>query len=157
LDAIVGMVSATEGRRVCQTPAPHVRLERTYRFTAAHFYWDASRSAAENERLFGKCANRHGHGHDYRLEIVLQGSPDPATGMLFDLRELDRIVADAVLQHLDHRNINHEVEWFASRQPTCENLALFVWSVLAGQLPSGLLASTRVRETDDLAAEYRGA
>ena len=136
--------------------AARVRLKRRYRFTAAHFYWDASRSAAENERVFGKNANRHGHGHDYRVEVVLHGMPDASTGMLIDLRELDAIVQEVVLQPLDHRNLNHEVEWFANRQPTCENLTLFVWSALARRLPSGLLEAVSVRETDDLEAEYRG-
>jgi len=135
---------------------PVVRLARSYRFSAAHFYWDPRLDAEENEKLFGKCANRHGHGHDYRLEVVLQGVPNPETGMLFDLRELDRTVASALLERLDHRNLNHEVEFFAARQPTCENLALYAWQALAGRLPAGRLEAVRVHESADLVAEYRG-
>ena len=135
---------------------PVVRLARAYRFSAAHFYWDPHLDSEENERLFGKCANRHGHGHDYRLEVVLQGVPDPATGMLLDLRELDRTVTVAILDGLDHRNLNHQVEFFATRQPTCENLAIYAWQALASRLPAGLLEAVRVHESADLFAEHRG-
>jgi 6-pyruvoyltetrahydropterin/6-carboxytetrahydropterin synthase len=135
---------------------PVVRLVRSYRFSSAHFYWDPRLGLEENEKLFGKCANRHGHGHDYRLDVVLRGVPDPATGMLLDLRELDRTVTGAVLDRLDHRNLNHEVEFFARRQPTCENLAVYAWQSLAGQLPAGLLEAVRIHETGELVAEYRG-
>jgi 6-pyruvoyltetrahydropterin/6-carboxytetrahydropterin synthase len=135
---------------------PQVRLVRSYRFSAAHFYWDPSLGPEENERLFGKCSNRHGHGHDYRIEVVLHGTPSASTGMLIDLRELDRTVLAAVVEPLDHRNLNHEVPFFAQRQPTCENLAIFVWQELAGRLPAGLLEAVRVHESADLAAEHRG-
>lgn len=136
---------------------PRVQLVRSYRFSCAHFYWDPTRSAEENERLFGKCANRHGHGHDYRLDVVLQGTPNPSTGMLIDLRELDRLVQEGILEPLDHRNLNHEVSFFAERQPTCENLALYAWHELVGRLPAGLLEAVRVHESADLVAEHRGA
>lgn len=135
---------------------PVVRLVRSYRFSAAHFYWDPALGPEENERLFGKCANRHGHGHDYRLEVVLRGVPHASTGMLLDLRELDRTVTEAVVERLDHRNLNHEVEFFAHRQPTCENLAVFAWEALAERLPAGLLEAVRVHESSELAAEHRG-
>ena len=130
-----------------------VRLVRAYRFSSAHFYWDPALGAEENERRFGKCANRHGHGHDYRLEVILYGTPSPSTGMLIDLRELDQAVADAVLEPLDHTNVNHEVAFFAALQPTCENLAIFAWQALADRLPPGLLEAVRIHESADLAAE----
>jgi 6-pyruvoyltetrahydropterin/6-carboxytetrahydropterin synthase len=136
--------------------SPRVRLRRSYRFSAAHHYFLADLPESENERLFGKCANRHGHGHNYRLEVTLAGEPAPRTGMLFDLAELDRVVRAAVLDPLDHRHLNHEVEYFATHLPTCENLARFIWQELAPRLPAGLLDSVWVHEADDLAAEYRG-
>lgn len=135
---------------------PRVQVTRSYRFSAAHFYWDEALSPAENERLFGACANRHGHGHDYRLEITVHGPVDARTGMVVDLEELDRAAHEAVLRHVDHRNLNHEVSYFATRQPTTENLALFAWQQLAARLASGLLARVRVYETDDLYADYGG-
>ncbi len=133
-----------------------VTLSRTYRFSAAHYYHDPGLDDAANARLFGKCANQHGHGHNYRCEVRLRGVPAVETGMLFDLRTLDRIVHETVLERLDHRNLNAEVEAFATQQPTCENLAGFVWETLAPQLPPGLLDAVRLYETDDLWAEYRG-
>jgi 6-pyruvoyltetrahydropterin/6-carboxytetrahydropterin synthase len=136
--------------------SPLVTVTRTYRFAAAHHYYDASLSPADNLRLFGKCANRAGHGHNYRIDVVLRGTPQPATGMLVDLRELDRSVRDAVLEPLDHRNLNAEVEWFAAHQPTVENLAVWIWRALAPSLADGLLAAVRVYEADDLWAEHGG-
>jgi 6-pyruvoyltetrahydropterin/6-carboxytetrahydropterin synthase len=130
-----------------------IRLTRAYRFAAAHYYWDPARTVEENVRVFGKCANRNGHGHNYRVEVTLQGSPDPATGMLYDLAGLDRIVSEAILAPLDHRHLNLEVPFFAARQPTCENLALFAWETLGARLPAGLLERVRVHESDDLSAE----
>lgn len=135
---------------------PQVEVRRTYRFAAAHHYYDPSRSEEENFDRFGKCANRHGHGHNYRFDVVLCGAIDPGTGMLMDLRELDTIVSATVLDQLDHRNLNLEVPHFGANLPTCENLALFVWHELAPRIPHGLLGSVRVYECDDLSAEYRG-
>lgn len=138
------------------TPSPLVTVTRSYRFAAAHHYYDANLPAADNARLFGKCANRNGHGHNYRVDVVLRGTPARTTGMLMDLRELDRIVHDAVLEPLDHRNLNAEVEWFAARQPTVENLAVWVWRALESRVGAGLLSAIRVHEADDLWAEHRG-
>jgi 6-pyruvoyltetrahydropterin/6-carboxytetrahydropterin synthase len=138
------------------TKRPIVTVTRAYGFAAAHYYHDDSLSPADNLRVFGKCANRHGHGHNYRLEVILRGTPEPRTGMLMDLRELDRIVQAAVLEPLDHRNLNIEVPFFTEHQPTCENLAVWIWRALDGRLPAELEAIVRVREADDLWAEHAG-
>jgi 6-pyruvoyltetrahydropterin/6-carboxytetrahydropterin synthase len=128
-------------------------LTRRYHFAAVHYYHDTSLSPAENERLFGTCANQDGHGHDYRLEVTLRGPVNERTGMLLDLRELDRIVEEAVLRHVEHRNLNRQVPFFASHQPTCENLARWAWQELQGRLPGCRLARVRVHESDDLHAD----
>lgn len=135
---------------------PLVTLTRTYRFAAAHYYRDPAATEAENERLFGKCANPHGHGHNYRVDVTLRGLPDARTGMLLDLRRLDALVHEHVLLPLDHKHLNLQVPYFAGRQPTCENLARWVWQALATALPAGLLDAVRVHEADDLWAECRG-
>lgn len=135
------------------SPPAIVRLLRAYRFSAAHHYSLPELPAAENARLFGEFADRH--GHDYRVELTLAGKPDPRTGMLIDLAALDRSVQAKVLEPLDHRHLNQEVEFFATRLPTCENLACFIWQALADSLPAGLLESVRVAESADLAAEVR--
>jgi 6-pyruvoyltetrahydropterin/6-carboxytetrahydropterin synthase len=137
------------------TQHPLVTVARTYRFAAAHYYHDPALSPADNLRVFGKCANRNGHGHNYRLEVILRGTPAAATGMLIDLRRLDGIVQEAVLEPLDHRNLNLEVAWFADHQPTCENLAVWSFAALAPLLPAGILAAVRIHESDDLWAECR--
>jgi 6-pyruvoyltetrahydropterin/6-carboxytetrahydropterin synthase len=136
--------------------APAVRLQRHYRFSAAHFYYDPELSQAENERLFGKGANRHGHGHNYRVRVTVAGEPGPRTGMIVDLAALDRLVRAQVIDQLDHRHLNHEVPFFATQQPTCENLARFVWEALRDRLPAGRLDSVEVHEDEDLAADCRG-
>jgi 6-pyruvoyltetrahydropterin/6-carboxytetrahydropterin synthase len=128
-------------------------LTRRYCFAAAHYYYIGSLSPAENERLFGKCANKDGHGHDYRLEVTLCGPVNEHTGMLLDLRELDRIVEEAVLRHVEHRNLNRQVPFFASHQPTCENLARWAWQELHGRFPGCRLARVRVHESDNLHAD----
>ena len=136
-----------------------VVLTRTFRFAAAHYYYDPRLSDAENRAAFGKCANRHGHGHNYRVDVTLAGTPDPRTGMLIDLVALDRIVDERVLQAADHRNLNLEVDHFASRLPTTENIALWVWERLedAFQGWSCRLARVRVHESDDLHADVEGS
>lgn len=138
-----------------ETPPSQVTLTRTYAFAAAHYYYDPTLSDADNERVFGKCANRQGHGHNYRVEVWVRGTPDASTGMVIDLRRLDTTVQAAVIEPLDHRNLNTQVPWFATRQPTCENLAIWVYQALLPALPRGLLAAVRVHEADDLWAEVR--
>ena len=135
---------------------PTVALTRAYRFSAAHYYYDASLSPEENDRRFGPGARRPGHGHDYRLEVTLRAAITSKGGMVFDVRELDAIVQNALLDRLDYRHLNHDVAWFADRLPTTENLALYAWEALVARLPAGALARVRIFETSDLFAEYRG-
>jgi len=132
-----------------------VALTRTFHFAASHYYYDPRLSEAENRTAFGKCANRHGHGHNYRVDVTLTGTPDPRTGMLLDLVALDRIVDERVLQAADHRNLNVEVDYFADRLPTTENIARWVWERLedAFQGWDCDLERVRVHESDDLRAE----
>jgi 6-pyruvoyltetrahydropterin/6-carboxytetrahydropterin synthase len=136
---------------------PQVSVTRAYRFPAAHFYHDASLSSAENERLFGKCANPSGHGHNYRLEVTLRGPVQEPTGMLLDVREVDRIVEEAVLRHADHRNLNLQVPYFATHQPTCENLARWIWGELHGRFSGCRVVRVRVQESEDLHADCESA
>lgn len=135
---------------------PTVALTRAYRFSAAHYYYDERLSPEENDRRFGPCARRPGHGHDYRLEVTLRAPITLAAGMVFDVRELDAMVQDAILDKLDYRHLNHDVAWFADHLPTSENLALYAWEALVGRLPAATLAGVRIYETADLFAEYRG-
>jgi 6-pyruvoyltetrahydropterin/6-carboxytetrahydropterin synthase len=127
-----------------------IRLTRKTEFCAAHFYHNPAFSAEENRRVFGKCNNPHGHGHNYVLEVTVAGEPDPATGMLLDLKELKEIVEREVVQRLDHRHLNYEVPELAGKIPTCEVVAAQIWKWLAPTITTGRLARVRLYESPDL-------
>ena len=113
----------------------------------------------ENIKLFGKCNNSHGHGHNYGVEVTLSGDPDPRSGMLFSLEELDRVVDDEVLQAFDHKHLNLDTPEFATLNPTSEMLTVVIWNKLAKRLPTSgpvRLSSVIVRETARNSFEYRG-
>jgi 6-pyruvoyltetrahydropterin/6-carboxytetrahydropterin synthase len=123
-----------------------VLVSRRESFNAAHQLRDPGLSDAENLRLFGKCANLH--GHNYVLEVVVAGEIDDATGYVIDLKELSDVIARRVIQDVDHRNLNTDVPWLQGRIPTAENLALAFWERIRSELPEGLLRSVRLWETD---------
>lgn len=134
-----------------------IQLQRVYRFSASHLYRRPEWSDAENLRQFGKCARLPGHGHNYRLTVAVAGEVDPATGFVVDLGELDRLVAERILEPLDHSHLNESVPEFAAGKviPSSENLALWVRNRLREDLPKGCrLVGIRVAEDDDLAAEW---
>ena len=111
-----------------------VYLTRRYRFSAGHRLHNDALSAEENKRVYGKCNNPNGHGHNYLLEVTVAGGIDPATGMIFDLVALDRIVAGQVLDKFDHKNLNLDMENFRSQVPTTENLCAEIYALLRGPL-----------------------
>jgi len=133
-----------------------VYLTRKAEFSAAHFYYVNEWSEEENQRVFGKCANRNGHGHNYTLEVTVKGEPDPMTGFVVDLKRLKQIMEQEVLSVYDHRHLNLEVSEFAHAQPTTENIAVAIWRRLDGKVPGAALHCVRVRETPDLAASCYG-
>jgi 6-pyruvoyltetrahydropterin/6-carboxytetrahydropterin synthase len=105
---------------------PVVTMTRLYIFSAAHRLYNPQLSDEENRAIYGKCANPYGHGHDYRLEITVRGVPDPITGMVMNLTELDTLVQAEVLRHLDHKYLNEETPPFDHIPPTSENLVAFI-------------------------------
>ena len=105
-------------------------LSRKAEFSAAHFYWNDQLSPAENERVFGKCANRNGHGHNYTLEVTVTGEIDPITGFVVDLKLLKEILEREVVGVYDHRHLNHEIPDFKTVVPTPENIAIAAWQRL---------------------------
>jgi 6-pyruvoyltetrahydropterin/6-carboxytetrahydropterin synthase len=128
-----------------------VLVGRRETFNAAHQLYDPDLSEEENRRLFGKCANLH--GHNYVLEVVVAGEVDQASGYVLDLKVLSDIMNGQVIQDVDHRNLNTDVPWLKGRIPTTENLAVTFWERLQPELPEGLLRSVRVWETDKNWAE----
>ena len=128
-----------------------VLIGRRESFNAAHQLYDPGLSEEENRRLFGKCANLH--GHNYVLEVAVAGEVDQASGYVLDLKLLSEVMSRQVIQDVDHRNLNTDVPWLKGRIPTAENLALAFWERLRPELPDGLLRSVRGWETDKNWAE----
>jgi 6-pyruvoyltetrahydropterin/6-carboxytetrahydropterin synthase len=131
-----------------------IMLTRKLEFSAAHFYHNPKFSADENRRIFGKCNNPHGHGHNYVLEVTVAGDPDPETGMIVDLNELKGILDREVTARFDHRHLNHDVPELAGKIPTCEELVAVLWRILepkiGPQIRHGRLEHLRLYESADL-------
>jgi 6-pyruvoyltetrahydropterin/6-carboxytetrahydropterin synthase len=128
-----------------------VLVGRREAFNAAHQLCDPDLSDEDNRRLFGKCANLH--GHNYVVEVVVAGEVDRATGYVWDLKALSDVIGRQVIRDVDHRNLNTDVAWLKGRIPTTENLAQAFWERLHSEFPDGLLRSVRVWETDKNWAE----
>jgi 6-pyruvoyltetrahydropterin/6-carboxytetrahydropterin synthase len=134
-------------------------LTRTVAFSAAHRYYRPDWSDDENRRVFGPCSNPHGHGHNYVLEVTVQGSIDPVTGYSVDLGELDTLLRREVTAPLDHQHLNHAVPEFreGGRIPTCENILSWLWPRIAGGLPAAVrLIRLRLHEEPALRVDYYG-
>jgi 6-pyruvoyltetrahydropterin/6-carboxytetrahydropterin synthase len=130
-----------------------VYLTRKIEFSASHRYHNPSFSEEENRRVFGKCNNPHGHGHNYTLEVTVAGEPDPATGMVLDLKDLKEILEREVMQRMDHRHLNYEVPELKDQIPTCENIARVIWNLLDPKITQGKLHRVRLYESPDLFAD----
>ena len=130
------------------------RSTRRFTFAAGHHYRVAAWSREENERFFGRLTVPH--GHNYALDVTVQGEIDERTGMVIDLGELKRVVGETVVERFDHADLNAD-PLFRDRVPTTENIALVVWELLAAKLGPDRLASVRVWEDATLSVEYHGA
>lgn len=133
--------------------APTVAVSRRETFNAAHQLCNADLSPDENTRLFGKCANLH--GHNYTLEVVVTGEVDPRSGYVQDLKALSELMRREIIQHVDHRNLNTDVAWLSGMIPSAEVLAKTFWERLEPHLPDGALQMVRLWETDKNWAECR--
>jgi 6-pyruvoyltetrahydropterin/6-carboxytetrahydropterin synthase len=133
-----------------------IHVTRRAEFSASHYYHNPALSAEENRRIFGKCNNPHGHGHNYTLEVTVAGEVNPTTGMVLDLKDLKKLLEDEVLELMDHRFLNKEVPAFATKIPTTENIAVEIWKLIAPKLSFGKLHRVRLYETPDLFVDYYG-
>jgi 6-pyruvoyltetrahydropterin/6-carboxytetrahydropterin synthase len=133
-------------------------ITRRVDFSASHVCSLPSLSEEENRALYGAAANPRGHGHNYVLEVTLQGEPDAVTGMVFDLKRLKDIINEAVVAPMDHRFLNYEVPPFDRVVPTAENLAVEIWNRLLPHFGNERTQLHRVRlfETEDLFVDYEG-
>ncbi|MGH9739478.1 MAG: 6-pyruvoyl trahydropterin synthase family protein [Candidatus Acidiferrales bacterium] len=130
-----------------------IRVTRKVEFSAAHFYHNPSFSVEENRRVFGKCNNPHGHGHNYSVEVTVAGEPDPATGMVLNLKDLKELLQREICDRMDHRHLNYEVPELAGQIPTCENLAAAIWRLLDPKITQGRLDRVRVYESPEIFAD----
>jgi 6-pyruvoyltetrahydropterin/6-carboxytetrahydropterin synthase len=136
----------------------HVYLTRKCEFSASHYYHNPAFSADENRRVFGKCNNLNGHGHNYTLELTVKGSVDPKTGFVINLVDLKEILNREVLDVFDHRHLNHEIPEFATEIPTSENIAISIWNRVEPKVNALNANVHRVRlyETPDLFVDFYG-
>ncbi len=133
-----------------------VYLTRKAEFSAAHYYHNDEFTAEENHRIFGKCNNPNGHGHNYTLEVSVKGEVDPHSGFVVDLKQLKDVMNREVIDAMDHRFLNKEVEEFRDLIPTTENLAISIWNRLQPKLHVAQLHRVRVYEAPDLFVDYYG-
>jgi 6-pyruvoyltetrahydropterin/6-carboxytetrahydropterin synthase len=136
-------------------------LTRRATFSASHYYWNEAWPPEKNDAVFGRCANRNGHGHNYTLEVTVAGEPDRVTGFVVDLKWLRDVMEREVLAGFDHRHLNLEVEEFGKGRliPTTENIAIVAWKRLEPAIKKAAgaqLSKVRVYETPEIFAEYRG-
>ena len=132
-----------------------LELGRRYRFSASHRLHTTHLTEEENSRVFGKCSNPYGHGHNYVVEVSVSGEVDPATGMIANLADLDSFVARQVLDDFDHKSLNEDVPAFRDTVPTTENVCIEIYRRLKS-FPKAKLERIRVEETGKNSFEYAG-
>ena len=134
-----------------------VYLTRIEHFNAAHKLYNNEWSREKNEEVFGKCANENWHGHNYELYVTIKGEPHPETGFLFDVKKLSVIINQSVIEKLDHKNLNMDVEFMKGKMCSTENLAKGIWQELTKALPIEVkLHGLKLYETPRIYVEYFG-
>ena len=136
----------------------YVYLTRKCEFSSSHYYHNPEFSAEENRRIFGKCNNLNGHGHNYTLELTVKGNVDTKSGFVINLVDLKEILNREVMDVFDHRHLNKEVPEFATRVPTSENIAISIWNRVEPKLRplSAKIHRVRLYETPDLFVDFYG-
>ena len=135
-------------------------VSRKEHFNAAHKLYNPTWSKEKNMEVFGPCANENWHGHNFDLIVTVKGLPDPDTGFVVDLKKLSSMIRTEVVDKLDHKNLNVDVDFMKDKLASCENLVLEIWNILNANLPSvkksGKLHSIRLYETPRNYVEYFG-
>jgi 6-pyruvoyltetrahydropterin/6-carboxytetrahydropterin synthase len=131
-----------------------VTVCRKEQFNAAHRLYNSAWSDEKNEQVFGKCNNPNFHGHNYELVVKLSGEPDPETGYVYDLKKLSRMIRKNVLEKLDHKNLNMDVQEFDQLNPTAENIAVVIYNILREQLDLKYDIKIILYETERNFVEY---
>ena len=134
-----------------------IYLTRIEHFNAAHKLYNPAWSKLKNDEVFGKCANENWHGHNYELYVTIKGNPEDNTGFLFDVKKLSLMIKEFVLDKLDHKNLNVDVEFLKGKMCSTENVALAIWQQLQPQLPARVkLHCIKLYETPRIYVEYFG-
>jgi 6-pyruvoyltetrahydropterin/6-carboxytetrahydropterin synthase len=132
-------------------------ITRKVEFCASHRLCNPNFSDEQNAAVYGRCSNPHGHGHNYTMEVTIKGRPDPNTGMIIDLKDLKKVIHEVIIEKVDHKNLNVDVDFLQGVIPTTENLVVVFWEILAGALPPHCqLHEIRLWETENNVAYYRG-
>lgn len=133
-----------------------IYLTRREVFSASHKLYNPQLTEEQNYDIYDKCANKHGHGHNYVIEVTIAGDIDPHTGYLFDLKLLKRIIREEIIAKVDHKHLNYDVDFLSGVIPTAENLVVAFWNQLKDRIPVGILFSVKLHETENNMVEYRG-
>ena len=135
-----------------------VYITRKFHFSASHRMYKPELSDEENFELYGKCSNPNGHGHNYVLEVTVAGEPDAEIGYVMDLKKLKKIVEDVLIEKVDHKNFNVDVDFMKDLVPTTENIVIGFWEQLENKINNNhrKLYSLKLFETDNNVVEYRG-
>lgn len=134
-----------------------VYLTRVEHFNAAHKLYNPAWSSQKNDEVFGKCANENWHGHNYELYVTVKGKPSADTGFVFDVKQLSSLIKEYVIEKVDHRNLNMDVDFMKGKLCSTENLAIAVWNELTPHLPAEVqLHCIKLYETPRIYVEYYG-
>lgn len=134
-----------------------VYITRIEHFNAAHKLFNPAWSKQENEAVFGKCANENWHGHNFELHVTIAGQPNPDTGFVYDVKKLSVIIKEFVIEKIDHKNLNIDVDFMQGKLCSIENLIIGIWRQLKPHLPTEIkLHSLKLYETARIYVEYYG-
>ena len=136
---------------------PRARVTRKVHFSAGHRLHSPDLTDEENRATYGLCNNPSGHGHNYELEVTVEGEVNPVTGYVMDLRKLKQLLEEMVLSDVDHANLNIDVQWLEGVIPTTENLAVAIWRRLEAGLADVDMVRIKLWETERNIVEYHGA
>ncbi len=133
-----------------------MKVSRRATFNAAHRLFRSDWTDEQNSQVFGKCSNPNYHGHNYVLEVWLEGDINPETGYVIDLKTVKDVINSEISDRFDHRNLNLDCPEFAELNPTAENIALVSWNLLRAKLPMHLALTIKLWETENNCVEYAG-
>lgn len=131
---------------------PHIT--KKFKFCAAHQYWNIDWDAKKNREVFREDSRLH--GHNYTLEVTVKGFPDPDTGFVTDLSEIKRLVNEKIINVIDHSRIEKDLTWFKDKQPSTENMVIWMWNEIEPEITSGKLYRIRLVETPTIYTDYFG-